>query len=65
MAAKARGKLAHRIFNTYNLGDTAIIQGNISIKSKKVELLEISKNLKMKKFINIKINKIYNVKKDL
>ena len=60
---RSKGKLAKQIFNMYNSGDFVIIQGYISIKSKKVD--SKIKNLKTKKFIILKITKIYPLKKIL
>lgn len=56
--AKSKGKLAHQIFNMYNAGDFVIIQGYISLKFKKIDS-------KTKKFIILKITKIYPIKKFL
>lgn len=56
----AKGKLANHIFNIYNRGDFIIIQGYIHTTYKQ---LDVNNNFKKKKFINLKINKIYPIKK--
>uniref|UniRef100_UPI003001DACC putative single-stranded DNA-binding protein Ycf41 n=1 Tax=Anunuuluaehu liula TaxID=3049639 RepID=UPI003001DACC len=55
--AGAKGKIGSRIFDIYRKGDFIIIEGLITIKSKKISIN--NKYVKIVKSVNIKVNRIH------
>ena len=57
LKAKAKNKLAHEIYDTYRQGDFVIVEGFITIKTKKI--ITNKNKFRTKKIVTLRINQIH------